>query len=45
VASGELEDQGGGRGTPARSGSVGRARAGAGLHEMRRGSECERRRG
>jgi hypothetical protein len=34
-----------GEGTPARSDGVGRARAGAGLREMRRGSECEHRRG
>jgi hypothetical protein len=40
VASGELDDQGGGRGSPARSDGMGRALARAGLHEMRRGSEC-----
>jgi hypothetical protein len=45
VASGELDDQGGGRGSPARSDGVGRARAGAGLREMRRGSACGRERG
>jgi hypothetical protein len=45
VASGELDDRGGGRGSPARSDSVGRARAGAGLREMRRGSECGHGRG
>jgi hypothetical protein len=42
VASGELDDRGGGRGSPARSDGMGRARAGAGLREMRRGSECGR---
>jgi hypothetical protein len=45
VASGELDDRGGERGSPVRSDSMGRARAGAGLREMRRGSECGRRRG
>jgi hypothetical protein len=45
VASGELDDLGGGHGSPARSDGVGIARAGAGLHEMRRGSECGRGRG
>jgi hypothetical protein len=45
VASGELDDRGGGLGSPARSNGVGRARAGAGLREMRRESECRRRRG
>jgi hypothetical protein len=42
VASGELDDRGGEHGSPARSDGVGRARAGAGLREMRRGSECGR---
>jgi hypothetical protein len=45
VASGELDDQGGESGSPARSDGVGRARAGARLCEMRRGSECVRGRG
>jgi hypothetical protein len=45
VASGELDDRGGGRGSPARSDGVDRARTGAGLREMRRGSECGRWRG
>jgi hypothetical protein len=42
VASGELVHRGGGRGSPARSDDVGRARERAGLCEceMRRGSEC-----
>jgi hypothetical protein len=40
VASGELDDWGGGHGSPARSDGVGRALARAGLREMRRGSEC-----
>jgi hypothetical protein len=40
VASGELDDPGGERGSPARSDGVGRARTGAGPREMRRGSEC-----
>jgi hypothetical protein len=40
VASVELDDRGGGRGSPARLDGVGRARAGAGLREMRQGSEC-----
>jgi hypothetical protein len=40
VASDELDDRGGGRGSPARSDDVGRALARAGLREMRRGSEC-----
>jgi hypothetical protein len=39
VVSSELDGRGGGRRSPARSGGVSRARAG--LHEMRRGSECE----
>jgi hypothetical protein len=43
VASSELDDRGGGRGSSARSGGVGRARAG--LREMRRGSERGRGRG
>jgi hypothetical protein len=42
VASGELDDQGGGRGSPARSDGVGRARVGAELREMRWGSKCGR---
>jgi hypothetical protein len=37
VASGELDDRGGGRGSPVRSDDVGRARERAGLREMRRG--------
>jgi hypothetical protein len=45
VASSELDDRGGGRGTPTRSNGVGRARARAGLCEMRRGSECGHGRG
>jgi hypothetical protein len=40
VASSELDDRGGGRGSLARSNGVGRALARAGLREMRRGSEC-----
>jgi hypothetical protein len=40
VASGELDDRGGRRGSPARSDGVGRALARARLREMRRGSEC-----
>jgi hypothetical protein len=40
VASGELDDRGGGRGSPARSDGVGRALARARLREMRRGCEC-----
>jgi hypothetical protein len=42
MASGELDDQGGRRGSPVRSDGVGRVRARAGLREMRRGSECGR---
>jgi hypothetical protein len=42
---GELDDRGGGRRSPARSGGVSRARARAGLREMRRGSECGHGRG
>jgi hypothetical protein len=45
VASGEPDGRGGGHGSPARSDGVGRARAGVGLREMRRGSECGRGRG
>jgi hypothetical protein len=45
VASDELDDRGGGRRSLARSDGVGRARAGAGLREMRQGSECGRGRG
>jgi hypothetical protein len=41
----ELDDWGGGRGSPARSDGVGRALARAGLREMRQGSECGRGRG
>jgi hypothetical protein len=40
VASGELDDQRGGRGSSASSDGVGRARERAGLREMIRGSEC-----
>jgi hypothetical protein len=45
VASGELDDRGGRHESLVRSDSVGRARAGVGLREMRRGSECGRGRG
>jgi hypothetical protein len=45
VVSGELDGRGGGRGSPAGSGGVRRARARAGLREMRRGSECGHGRG
>jgi hypothetical protein len=45
VASCELDDREGRRGSPVRSDGVGRARAGAGLHELRRGSECGHGRG
>jgi hypothetical protein len=38
--SAELDGQGSGRGSSARSGGVSRARARVGLREMRRGSEC-----
>jgi hypothetical protein len=40
VASGEIDDRGGGCGSPVRSNDVGRALARAGLCEMRWGSEC-----
>jgi hypothetical protein len=40
VASGELDDRGGGRESPARSDGVDRALARARLREMRWGSEC-----
>jgi hypothetical protein len=40
AVSGELYGWGGGRWSPAGSGGVSRARARAGLREMRRGSEC-----
>jgi hypothetical protein len=40
VASDELDDRGGGRGSPARSDSVGRALVRARQREMRRGREC-----
>jgi hypothetical protein len=39
LASSEIDDRGGGRGSPVRSDGMGRARAGAGLREMGRGSE------
>jgi hypothetical protein len=42
VASGGLDDWHGGRGSPARSSSVGRARERARLCEMGQGSECGR---
>jgi hypothetical protein len=45
VSSGELDDRGGGRGTPARSDGMGRARARARLREMGWGSECRHGRG
>jgi hypothetical protein len=45
VVSGELDGRGGGRGSPARSGGMSRARARAVLHETRRGSECGHGRG
>jgi hypothetical protein len=42
---GELDERGGGRGSPVRSDGVGRALAREGLRELRRGSECGRGRG
>jgi hypothetical protein len=42
VASGGLDDRHDGRGSPARSSGVGRARVRATLREMGRGSECGR---
>jgi hypothetical protein len=45
AVSGELDGRGGGRGSPARSGNVSRARTRVGLREMRRGSECGHGRG
>jgi hypothetical protein len=42
VASDELEDRHGGRGSPAKLSGMGRAREGAGLCEMGWGSECGR---
>jgi hypothetical protein len=45
AVSGELDVQGSGRGSPAVSGGMGRARETAELCEMRRGSECGRWRG
>jgi hypothetical protein len=41
----ELDGQGGGHGSPVRSGGVSRVRAGARLREMRWGSECGHGRG
>jgi hypothetical protein len=45
AVSGELDGRGSGRGSPAASGGVGRARERAELCEMRRGSECGHGRG
>jgi hypothetical protein len=45
AVSGELDGRGGGHGSLTMSGGVSRARAGAGLREMRWGSECGHGRG
>jgi hypothetical protein len=45
AVSDELDGRGGGRGSPARSGGVSRARARVGLREMRRRTECRHGRG